>query len=91
MARTPTRGTQGFNFAIPVNTITLVDENKERSSKIRNKLLNKIGMSFGSTPKQRSSSYGSNYASDFSAHTSGLTLSNQKEITEEEFQTILSE
>lgn len=91
MARTPTRGTQGFNFAVPVNTINLVDENKEKSSKIRNKLLNKIGMSFSSTPKQRSSSNGSNYASDFSVYSGGLTLSNQKEVSEEEFQAILTD
>ena len=56
----------------------------------RSKYLAKVGVMPSSHPNQRSSSNGSNYASDFSVNT-GFNLVNQREITQDDFKRVQQE
>lgn len=67
----------------------MVDK-KSSVASTRTKYLAKVGVMSNSHANQRSSSNGSNYASDFSVNT-GFNLANQREITLDEFQRVQQE
>lgn len=70
----------GANYIVPVNKIDLTVDTKGSSN--RSKYLTKLGLFSSTTSKNRSSSSGSNYASDFS-NTCGEI--EKQEIEEDEF------
>ena len=83
LAHTPIRKNSKLPYEIPVNTINLYDFNKKRTLK-HQRSMSKPGIKpIMSQP--RDSSTDSNYASDFSVNTGGFNLTNQREVTEEEF------
>lgn len=84
MCKTPTRQVTQQKFAVPVNKIDLTGNGSSTRPKNKRRSMSKTGKS-PSFAQQRSSSQGSNYDSDFSANTGGITLANQRELTEDEF------
>lgn len=77
---------------IPVNTIDLWDISQVMKSKTSQKLRRSMSRGVKSSLAQsRSDSADSNYASDFSVNTGGFNLTNQNEISEEEFLRIQEE
>jgi hypothetical protein len=90
ICKTPTRQNYQTNFSIPVNKIDLMANNGSTRPKDRRRSMSRNGR-MPSFAKQRSASEGSNYDSDFSANVGGITLANQREITEDEFYDIQDE
>lgn len=84
ICKTPTRQAAQQKFAVPVNKIDLMGNESSTRPKNKRRSMSKAGKR-PSFAQQRSSSQGSNYDSDFSANTGGITLENQRELTEDEF------
>lgn len=80
---------------MPVNKIDLVAETRKEVktpiAKSRSNYMKKLGVIPSNPHKQRQKSRDSNYGSDYSAGQNAFTLSDQKNISMEEFQNVQNE
>lgn len=89
-SKSPLRGgNAGFpSAAIPVKGIDLAPYKDQSAKKSRSKFLSKMGVIASHNSNCRSSSNASSYESDYSVGTSGVSLTNQRDISPDKFEAV---